>query len=193
MYAGTQRKQRGLAQRLFLIETLEPKEEKVRQYVVMGSTGNVYTVTVTNVPTCTCPDHVTRGNRCKHIFFVLLRIMRVGEAEADVDVYSDQALGEMFSQIPDVTNALRVGGDVVGMYRAKTQSCVTKKDDDLCPVCLEDIQNGEEYDYCRAECGKCVHKICFEMWCRKNPPKCLVCKSAWGEQKYINLSGNGDG
>ena len=72
-----QRKQRGITQKLFLIETLKKKDEKSREYVIMGSTGNVYNVNITNDPTCTCPDYTNHANRCKHIFFVLVRIMKV--------------------------------------------------------------------------------------------------------------------
>lgn len=65
------RKQRGSTQPLYLIETLDSTEMYEKSYSVMGSTGNVYTVTIKHTPECTCPDYTTRGNRCKHIFFIL--------------------------------------------------------------------------------------------------------------------------
>lgn len=39
---------------------------------VLGATCNVYTVTLTATPTCTCPD---RKKPCKHILFVLIRVL----------------------------------------------------------------------------------------------------------------------
>lgn len=174
-----------MTQKLFLIETIEIKDEKSREYVIMGSTGNVYNVIITNDPTCTCPDHITRGNRCKHIYFVLIRIMKV--KDPDKKKYTDIDLQDMFSNIPEITNVLCVSQQIKEKYSHSKNNTITIKDDDICPICLEDIQNGEEYDYCKAQCGKCVHKLCFSMWCKINPAICLTCRSPWGVQKYLNL------
>lgn len=182
-----QRKQRGVTQKLFLIETLQIKDETSREYIIMGSTGNVYNVNITHNPTCTCPDYITRGNRCKHIFFVLVRIMKV--IDPDKKRYTDGDLKEMFSNISEITNVLCVGKQIKDKYScSKGSNIVTVKDDDICPICLEDIQNGEQFEYCKAQCGKCVHELCFSMWCIKNPANCLVCRTPWGTQKYLNLS-----
>jgi hypothetical protein len=39
----------------------------------------VYTVTIGCQPTCTCPDHLhgRAGGRCKHILFVMLRVLKL--------------------------------------------------------------------------------------------------------------------
>lgn len=36
------------------------------EFQVLGSVGNVYTVTIDNIPRCSCPDGA-KGNTCKHI------------------------------------------------------------------------------------------------------------------------------
>lgn len=36
----------------------------------------VYDVTISRHPHCTCPDHA-KGNLCKHILFVLLRVLKL--------------------------------------------------------------------------------------------------------------------
>lgn len=180
-----QRKQRAVTQRIFLIETIEEKDDFLREYIIMGSTGNVYNVNITNKPTCTCPDYTSRINRCKHIYFVLVRIMRV--VEPDKNIYTNNDLLKMFNNIPEITNVLCVNSKAKNKYDCSKNKIVTIKNDDLCPICLDDIQNGEEYDYCKFQCGKCVHKLCFLMWHKKNPAVCLVCKSPWDSQKYVNL------
>lgn len=40
---------------------------------------SVYTVTISRQPTCTCPDHQSgrAGGRCKHILFVMLRVLKL--------------------------------------------------------------------------------------------------------------------
>lgn len=181
------RKQRGITQKIFLIETIEKKNNTSREYVVMGSTGNVYNVNITNNPTCTCPDYSIRYNRCKHIYFILLRVMKVNNP--DKEKYTDSELINMFKNIPEITNILCVNENIKNQYLKNKNNKIQIKDDDICPICLEDIQNGEIFEYCRAKCGKCVHKTCFDMWCKKNPVKCLICRSPWGS-KYINLETN---
>jgi hypothetical protein len=60
-------------QRMFLIDrtrTLSADgshEEEV--FDIAGSTGNVYQVTISKIPDCTCPD-ASKGNQCKHIIYV---------------------------------------------------------------------------------------------------------------------------
>ncbi|KAH0777177.1 hypothetical protein KY290_008588 [Solanum tuberosum] len=39
-------------------------------FYVLGATCNVYTVTISTTPSCSCPDRTTP---CKHILFVLIR------------------------------------------------------------------------------------------------------------------------
>lgn len=45
-------------------------------YSVLGSTGNMYRVTISHRPSCNCPDSL-RGHRCKHVVFVLLKFLKV--------------------------------------------------------------------------------------------------------------------
>jgi len=70
---------RALEQQMFLISKQGDEECHANlkcTFVVLGSTGNVYDVIIQRVPHCTCPDHAN-GNLCKHILFVLLKVMRV--------------------------------------------------------------------------------------------------------------------
>jgi hypothetical protein len=66
---------RARTQRMFLIErnrTLSSDglhEEETLD--IAGSTGNVYQVTISKVPNCSCPDS-RKGNHCKHIVYVRL-------------------------------------------------------------------------------------------------------------------------
>ena len=41
-----------------------------------GTTGNIYSITIGLVPSCTCPDH-QKGNQCKHIIYVGLVLLEV--------------------------------------------------------------------------------------------------------------------
>src|SRR3989337_1997485 len=111
---GMTRKQRAKTQNLFLIETKDIENSK--EYTVMGSTGNVYKVIISNKPTCTCPDYKLRKRRCKHIYFILIRVMKVKEDEEETSVFSSEALELMFKNIPKITENLIVNKNIKDKY-----------------------------------------------------------------------------
>lgn len=52
-------------------------DDETTTFRVMGATGKVYDVKLENKPTCTCPDHIERNIRCKHILFILIKIFEM--------------------------------------------------------------------------------------------------------------------
>lgn len=202
------RKAKGVTQNIFLIETITTNKESQKEFAVMGSTGNVYNVNIRNNPICTCPDYMTRGRRCKHIFFILLKVMKINNS--DQEEYDDEELRVMFRNIPQITENLLADNHIKEKYKdinskdylsesESKESPIQKKPvDDDCPICLENLDNGQEIDYCKYSCGKSIHKICFKMWCKKNKPTCVFCRGEWkkkekkgnfGFMEYINLLG----
>jgi hypothetical protein len=76
-----ERSLRAAPQRLYLVrrdplapDSYSPSACKCN-FVVLGSTGNVYTVTLQDVPQCTCPDFARKQDLCKHILFVFLKVV----------------------------------------------------------------------------------------------------------------------
>jgi hypothetical protein len=62
---------------MFLIRRSSPNLSDLScDFVVLGSAGNVSTVTIQRLPQCTFPDHA-KGNNvlCKHMLFILLKVM----------------------------------------------------------------------------------------------------------------------
>ena len=183
-------KHRGLVQKLYLIEAKQVVKEYVRDYIIMGSTGNVYTVSIKEIPTCTCPYNKQRYTRCKHIFFVLIRIMGVNEELCEVKKYSEEQLDELFGNIPETVGLFSADQKIKDKYKNTADKKKTeKKTDDVCPICLDELNNGEDVDYCKYACGKSVHTTCFTMWCKKNNAKCVFCRHDWNvkEDDYVNL------
>jgi len=70
----------ALTQHLFLVQKNDSANSTTMlegSFVILSLTGNVYMVKVSHhIPSCTCPDH-THGHLCKHILFVLLKVMRL--------------------------------------------------------------------------------------------------------------------
>ena len=190
------RKYRAITQNIFLIESIiDETKTYEKTYVLMGLTGNVYKVTIKNIPECSCPDYSTRQRRCKHIYFVLIKIMNA--PNEDQDKYTDDELSEMFNSIPQITNNLIVDNTVKNKYNKlkpnidKTNQINKKSTDDLCPICLTELENGDELDYCKNSCGKHVHKVCFAMWTKAKGATCIFCRKDWNtidtNKKYVNL------
>jgi len=190
-----QRKQRGITQQIYLIETIANENVYERKYVLMGSTGNVYDVTIKGEPTCTCPDYITRKRRCKHIYFILVKVMKT--MDEDKETYTKDDLEYMFNNIPNITNNLVIDPTLKEAYvklkqnKSVNSAMVEQKDtDDLCPICLDDLENGDEIDYCKFSCGKGIHKVCYSMWTKQHVATCVFCKAEWNKKdncEYIHL------
>ena len=74
-YSPDVRKEKAFSEGIYLIESIPPEYETdlIYTYLVMGSTGNAYKVKITNETSCSCPDYIFNRNRCKHIYFILIR------------------------------------------------------------------------------------------------------------------------
>ena len=171
---SSQRIERCYTDNIYLIESLPSEDEYERRYLIMGNSGNTYKVTIAKKPNCTCPDYRTRRNRCKHIFFVLIRIMNINNFTDRQ--FSEEELVDMFSNIPDIPQNLIYQGE-----RPEEPKAVNQKFDkgDVCPICLDPLENGKDLDYCRFSCGKTIHSKCFSMWERTKGSICVFCRADW--------------
>ena len=176
--------------------------EYERSFVVMGTTGNVYTVKIGNKSNCTCMDFRIRQRNCKHLYFILMKVMRIEEICHKIH-YNDDELIEMFGNIPEVLSANLVINDTlktkyekkIGKTNEEKEIIVSSRSkDDNCPICLEELKNGNSLDFCKFGCGKYIHSLCFSMWAKKNSSMCVFCRKPWKKvsnkkrrKKLINL------
>ena len=175
---SSQRIERCYTDNIYLIESVPPdsEEDTERTYVIMGHSGHIYNVTISHRPKCTCPDFYLRGNRCKHIYFVLIRIMNIDNVTDKY--YSDDDLTDMFRNIPPIAQNLMYKGSDVEINEGKE---VEQKfeEGDICPICLDPLENGKELDFCRYSCGKTIHSKCFSMWVKSKGSICVFCRAQW--------------
>ena len=63
--------ERATSQRMFVIDRSRGGTDDVPEETIdmAGTTGNIYSITISQVPKCTCPDN-QKGNQCKHIVYV---------------------------------------------------------------------------------------------------------------------------
>jgi hypothetical protein len=188
---------RALSQRMYLIEQLDESNQTsglARRYAVLGSTGNVYNVTISQLPTCTCPD-CARGKLCKHIIFVLARVLQVPQNSPLIyqSALLQSELKEIFEKAPAPANVQAssavlsaykkavIGSqdDQTGEEQEKSTAVNEKVPEGECPICFESLQSTEQLDSC-ATCHNYIHKDCLRKWlAAASHPTCCYCRSAW--------------
>ncbi|UJR21491.1 hypothetical protein I4U23_024575 [Adineta vaga] len=192
--------ERALNQRLYLLAISKSTNEFIhREYKVLGQTANVYTVTVTHIPLCTCPDYA-KGHLCKHIIFVLHRVLKVDRHSPLLfqQALLTNELYEIFTKADEQNHDSSVLAEqpIREAYRAKTGDpdvILISKDieqkpisaEDECPICFESMF-GEQTNiiFCSTLCGNNIHKNCFEKWRHAKlsmgeSVTCPFCRSEW--------------
>ncbi|XP_059311330.1 uncharacterized protein LOC132062872 [Lycium ferocissimum] len=171
-------------------------------FFVLGATCNVYTVTLSTTPSCSCPD---RSTPCKHILFVLIRVLGVSIDDTclyrrslrpcqlqrllnlpiSTEALATQKVREMFHQLfsqqPQRTSPVTI----------KVENGTT------CPVCLEEMTEQEKIAAC-VTCRNPIHEECIMAWkrsSRRRSISCVLCRARWRDlraelerDKYLNLS-----
>jgi hypothetical protein len=196
--------ERALNQRLYLLAITKSSNESFsREYKVLGQTANVYTVVISHLPSCTCPDYA-KGHLCKHIIFVLHRVLKVSRhspliyqqalltselneifTKADVQTNDSSILAEQ--PIRDAYQAKTGDPDVILTVTTIEQKPITN--DDECPICFESMINEKtNILFCSTSCGNNMHKNCFDKWRQaklsmSEPVTCPFCRVEWKTNK----------
>ncbi|KAJ7183772.1 hypothetical protein C8R46DRAFT_984978 [Mycena filopes] len=194
------RVERVMTQRFFMVDRKRFEGELKEEFQVLGSTGNIYTVTIQQKPSCDCPD-ARKGNHCKHILFIYLKVLQVTQASG---VWYQKALltnelEQIFADAPLAPNAVahprireayaRATGKSKEVPSTPEVAAGPKKrlpgEDDDCPICYDGMHGVAEstLTFCE-ECGNAVHKECFGQWKQTSakqgkPLTCIYCRAQW--------------
>ena len=190
-----QRIDRALSQSMYLVTKSDINRQDLScQFVVLGSTGNVYDVAIGRAPHCSCPDHA-KGNLCKHILYVLLKVMAIPSNSPLVyqQAWIGTELEEMYSFMTKRFQQVSGGGvmanSVVQREYAKLQrdqgspapSVACRQDLEDCPICFDVLEAAADNLFCRARCGANFHGKCIGHWLGRqgNHPTCPMCRAPW--------------
>lgn len=143
---------------------------------IVGSTGNIYTVTVGREPGCSCPD-ARKGNECKHKVYAMHTVLKAPE-------HLQYQLGLLRSELEDIfAGAPPIPTDVGRDGREGEPKGSRKPTDGECPICYMELD--EEHNplvWCRSQCGHNLHKTCFYQWAasqRGTQVRCVYCRTPW--------------
>lgn len=192
---------RALNQPLFLMQSIV--DEKGPSYIVSGMTST-YVVTLppcselmdgkvssydeqklvqsyelTNCKLdnvcCTCPDFSNRNTACKHIFFILLKVLKVHcnkNLTHRQNYWQHVRRGRAKSFIQKAKNIL---------YNERPDNA---KGNEECSICLDEFQeqvSDQIICYCHG-CGHQFHSLCMSIWIKTQKTKkksCPLCRHAF--------------
>lgn len=200
--AISERIERAFEHRLYLIAKKpmvgdDPDLPSACKFVVLGNTGFVYSVRLDLRPSCTCPDFkFRRGNTCKHILFVMLRVLKlhVGDPRAWQKALLKSELHELLRLSSANDEAAMASHAVRARYTEIPGSSPRKEEEEKrvqrdlegdCPVCYESLEGAkEDVVFCRV-CGNNVHRDCFIRWSsskRAGTVTCVYCRAPWEDE-----------
>ncbi|KAI9829046.1 MAG: hypothetical protein M1832_000069 [Thelocarpon impressellum] len=182
---------------MFVIDRIKKGSEDMptETFQMAGTTGNVYSVVIDRVPTCTCPDNSLKRKQCKHIIYVGLAVIflkvlvNVLKARADLQyqaAFLSSELREIYANAPPPPNAAATDSDDTSGNRKPIEGD--------CPICVLDFSpDKEEIVFCRAGCGNNIHAVCFRRWAQSKQGEtvtCVYCRTPWREAmgKKISLA-----
>ncbi|TVY38998.1 hypothetical protein LOCC1_G006873 [Lachnellula occidentalis] len=127
---------------------------------------------------------IAGSQKCKHIKYALIIILKAPAHLCYQVAFLSSELESIFANAP-VTRAPELDhkhdlADDETMYAGKR-----KPIDGECPICVFDMEPGEDIVWCKAACGQNFHKECFEQWRRsKHGGKvtCVYCRTEWQEE-----------
>ncbi|KAM0968529.1 hypothetical protein ACFX13_017170 [Malus domestica] len=174
-------------------------------FSVLGATGNVYTVSLSATPSCTCPDRTTP---CKHILFVFLRVLGLPLDDACLrrktlrSCQVSRLLG--LPMLPESLAAVSLRERFHQLFFQESSS-TTRPRHDLeieegrsCPICLEEMAGREERVVACGACRNPIHEECLMKWKRssgRRSANCVICRARWKDinrimeqDKYLNLA-----
>ncbi|KAL8645901.1 MAG: hypothetical protein Q9210_006451 [Variospora velana] len=176
--------ERATSQRMFVVNRTRDGTADIPSETVemAGTTGNIYTITITLEPHCTCPDN-RKGNQCKHIVYVLHNVLKAPEHLQYQLAFLSSELREIFAQAPAaVSTAVEADEEAPSNRKEITGDC---------PICFMEFEpETEEIVWCKAGCGNNIHKHCFEQWAKSQrrmaDVKCVYCRTPWqGDEDSI--------
>ena len=174
-------KERALTQRLTVLsrERCGEYDAPGEKVMVAGSTGNVYTITVGHFSRCDCP-HASKGHQCKHMVYVMLRVLKAPEHLAYQLALLSSELREVIKNAPPIPGVETDGKDGT---EGEGEDSNRKPIEGECPICYDELEDKEAIVYCKSSCGNNVHKDCMTKWMAISRGKatCPYCRAKWAE------------
>jgi len=153
------RRVNGSSQKIYLL-TANVIDEKHSVFTVEGTTGNIYTINCSKRLECDCPDHKIRRVACKHMYFIIDRVLKLKIDKLNYKLVPN--LNELINQIH--INKEHNDDD--------NDNVINERNDDCCIICYDPLETT------LFKCNNCKHVLhdnCMKIW-TKNNKNCPFCR-----------------
>ena len=146
--------------------------------VVVGTSGNVYHVTICIRPECSCKDYKAYNrywSLCKHILFLCVKVSGLSLNNVIQGILSKEDSMLVQSNLNMVEAS--VSEQALVVYERFESNC--------CQICSGTRKQNDSKWVCsiyHSGCLSVYHNSCLSEWVRMNPSKrdeCPTCKSGW--------------
>ncbi|KAH7006343.1 hypothetical protein EDB82DRAFT_422771, partial [Fusarium venenatum] len=169
---------RSLGQTFYILNRTSHGTEACPEedFELVGATGNTYTVSIGNRLSCNCPHHSLGFQQCKHIIFIMKKVLNA----PDELVYQQALISTELKSIFDSAPSFSVEPQEEPVKRRPIEGD--------CPICyckLEEMKKASIV-WCAAACGHNFHMQCLKICARPGKVTCPVCRSDWkGNKKLV--------
>ena len=164
------RKQRGLKERIYLLNAFRNNENEWT-LSVKGSSNKIYEIKLSNNDVkCKCMDFSIRGRICKHLYFIIGRVIRTNNLLSLINEVDDIKIN--YELISTLLN------DILKNHLQNNKIdnvCYDKNE--CCSICFEEFGN-EPVEQCQIQCKNTFHSECIKIWISKNST-CPLCRCEW--------------
>jgi len=113
-----------------------------------GTTGNVYSVIISHLPTCSCPNTAFKAKNsghalCKHILYVLHFVLKAAHHLCYQNAFLTSELKEIDANAPALPEQVKEEEPMDGKR---------KPIEDDCPICCMEFDRQDDVTWCRAAC-----------------------------------------
>eukprot|EP00727_Mastigamoeba_balamuthi_P007114 m51a1_g3022 hypothetical protein (553) ;mRNA; f:872780-874780 len=188
------------AMRLFLVQEKGPT-----CFVLEDENGGNHRVSIGSLQECSTCSSQSRPTLCPHILFVMLRVFRLPKENPMVYQVSlvDDEIEKLLSGRTKDMQARRGAKPRSAPSSAKpadsgkkpssagggSQAKVPQKvpePGETCPICQDEMVQGEELTYCSLGCGNSIHVSCMRHYARHQQSqelavKCPLCRQLWDD------------
>jgi hypothetical protein len=163
------RKQRGLSERIYLLEA-KLNDFNEWNLSIKGSSKRIYKIILSEDYTkCKCMDFTIRHKVCKHLYFVLGRIINNSELSNRIKVVDN-----ITDNFDNISKLLK---NVLSNHVCNKKEYISYDAKETCCICFEEF-GDENIEQCKMTCKNIFHSECINLWLSQNN-SCPLCRSSW--------------
>lgn len=174
---------KSLSERIYLLSAKQISVEKW-EFKVRGQSKNIYEQKLSSDSYyCSCPDHKTRRTFCKHLLFLVARVASRTDLASNIHSNSSNWEKKIFEECSFNWVERLKGRLEVDKPKLPPPTCIGND----CPICFEEMKDGDELIQCIATCKNWLHKECINLWLNAGHSTCPLCRSEWIEESNSDI------